>query len=206
MSFGATGWLGDDPQQDSQVVLDRKAKFRSDRDKYPERTAQLAPKGPIAPHEPDLWRAISYVKKGRYADVSLWEYNEGPRNAGRLAILKTENEDGVGPVYGPRHDQTEEGLIMERLIKERRTDHLVNMVYRGSDYHKLYLEYCVESDLQEVLEARQREKEYFTEEQLWRMFLCLAKGSRSLGGEHLRPADGTASAIIHFDLKPENSK
>jgi len=203
MSAGVVGWLCDD-RPPSEALLSKKEELEKNRTENPTITAELAPKGPISPHEPDKWTAVNLVSKGDCTTISLWEWKANPqdtRHRGTYAILKAENDRiFLG------HDQTGEGEIMDRLMKENRTDHLVKMIYRGTDYHKLYLEYCLNGNLQEDIVRRRRRWRHYSEEHLWRMFLCLVKGSRSLGGEHLRNNQGPATVLVHFDLSPENSK
>lgn len=212
MSSGTTkvGWIDLIPHKspDSKALRERKESFRG----LPINPA-LAPQGPIGPHDPNLWRAVGIIGETEYRTYSTWEWAGDPSsdpNAGRCVTLKTEKTSSKGKT---KSDLDHEGRLLDRFIAEGRTDHLMTMVYRGPDYHKLYLEHglhsTLESDLLRRWERLQGKSEagptYYSEEQLWRMFQCLVKGSISLeGGRIENPRKN--SLVVHFDLRPQTGK
>lgn len=196
MSALEQGWLTEERLPHSTLFEDKKDELRRRKQQNSGRTAELAPMGPITPHKTHLWKAIDHVYIGNHTDISLWEWKSrvfNLANSNRYVIIKTQKNG---------HKLEQEGQMMARIIRENRTDHLVRMVYQAEDYRVLYLEYCLGGDLQDDILHRQRggQSAYYTEEHLWRMFLCLIKGVRSLGD------DPDAPTILHLRLRPENSK
>lgn len=134
----------------------------------------ISPNGTAKPHDPAKWAAQNVLGEGGFGIASLWRYNDpGHKYDNLQVVLKT------GKGIAAERDMEKEGKIMN-LLSDRNEEHLLSMVYVDKDFTKLYLEYCPEGDLNSLMRKLNSQRKRATEEQVWRVLLCLTKAASAM--------------------------
>lgn len=165
----------------------------------------------VAPWDYSDWKPIKYLGRGGNGIASLWEY-QGPN---LTPSFKTGVQVCIKFPYAPENDPENEMLKRESetmlALGLRGNQHLVNILL-VREPGALYMEYVSGGDLWMELGRRMEEGKHllgpglrYTEMELWRMFLCLAKGIACMSQVD-ETKDPKWWPWMHMDFKPDNSK
>ncbi|KAF7863140.1 hypothetical protein EAF04_007223 [Stromatinia cepivora] len=167
--------------------------------------------------EPE-WEGVKILGEGGNGTAGKWRlrYGRPPEGTPGRMPFKT---CVVKQQAGDWGDIINEAKIYE-VLRHIPSQHLVKMYRRLYDdvglgtvradakgpVQRIYLEYCGQGDLDNVISNHFKEKLYFEEFEIWDVFHCLARGLYALhsGHEDLDKERWDRDEIVHFDFKAQN--
>ncbi|KAI9047471.1 hypothetical protein LZ554_008190 [Drepanopeziza brunnea f. sp. 'monogermtubi'] len=189
----------------------------------------LAQDVPGIPRGGGNWKAIRLLGEGVSALVGLWEWTglAGGRqpNFDKVAVKElkadapaTNTTIDIEDRWLTHFRDTTNSIHLVRMLADAQalvlgSDEGLDAAFDGR-LRRLFLEYCENGDLSDLLEKRIVEQKPFSELSLWLIFECmvdaicvLANGSEmseNRRGDWVSDKIEGWSPIVHFDLKPEN--
>jgi serine/threonine protein kinase len=167
----------------------------------------------------DKWKGVKVLGIGGYGIVGLFEKTiDGEK---RKVVVKQSNDTNE-----PNAFLKAEAQLLINEIRERGAEHVIRILanyvrMKGRDTNKydpknkmlgtVYLEFC---DLGDMMDFIKRMYEFYSakdplpEATIWRVWECLAKALNILESEREERTGEKwdKDPIVHFDIKPENSK
>ncbi|KAK0124073.1 hypothetical protein ONS95_009059 [Cadophora gregata] len=198
---------------------------------FPAWTAPVAPDVYNAAN----WRGVKQLGQGGFGTVTLWEYI-GPQPApprDKIAVKLGANPDLWLRDEGWYMEDLAQGNsqhIVKLLVNPVTIVTPAMAAAEGlgpgwpGTVRRLIMEYCPQGSMRKLIDMRRERNIRFEELTLWRIFECLVDGCAVLehGLEFHTPPNGVAQipdgshtyarndtdpgVLVHFDLKPDNSK
>ncbi|KAJ8071850.1 hypothetical protein OCU04_002161 [Sclerotinia nivalis] len=164
------------------------------------------------------WEGVKILGEGGNGTAGKWQLRYGRPPEGtpgrmpfKMCVVKQQGDN-----WG---DMMNEAKIYE-VLRHIPSQHLVKMYRRLYDdvglgtvradvkgpVQRIYLEYCAQGDLYDVIGNHFKEKRYFEEYEIWDVFHCLARGLYAMhsGHEDLDEERWDRDEIVHFDFKAQN--
>ncbi|CAD6447450.1 eb80d5b9-f1dd-44d8-a9d1-e3274e6b5957 [Sclerotinia trifoliorum] len=164
------------------------------------------------------WKGVKILGEGGNGTAGKWELRYGRPAEGTQGRLPFKT-CVVKQQAGDWGDIGNEAKIYE-VLRHASSQHVVKMYRRlyedvglgtvradlKGPVQRIYLEYCAQGDLFDMISKKFKEKQYFDEYEIWDVFHCLARGLYAMhsGHENLDEERWDRDEIAHFDFKGQN--